>query len=114
MSLTRDARDHAAVIYYLKALEGLREAHLEKSIDGVEIPPDFWEKGEDAAVEWTKWEYFNLEVRRVFLHPDEAETLTDEEDFAARSTELAEMGAYETHRTLKGIPWVGHPDFEQS
>ena len=114
MSFTRDARDTAASIYYLKALEGLREAHLEKSINGEEIPADYWEKGEDAALEWTKFEFFNLKVRRMFLLAEKAETLTDEEDFAARSTELAEMGTYETHQILKGIPWVGHPDYDDS
>jgi hypothetical protein len=112
MSFARDARDTAASLYYVKALEGLREAHLEKSINGDEIPADYWEAGEDAALEWMKWEYFNLEVRRAFLPPERAESMTDEEDFGARSTELAEMAGYETHQILKGIPWVGHPEYE--
>ena len=114
MSFIRDARDTAASIYYLKALEGLRDNHLEKSIDDEDIPADYWEKGEEAALEWTKVEFFNLKARRIFFLPEKAEALTDEEDFAARSTELAEMGIYETHRILKGIPWVGHPDYDDS
>lgn len=114
MSFTRDARDTAASLYYQKALERLREAHLEKSINGEEIAADHWEKGEDAALEEMKSEFFNLEVRRVFFLAEKADALTDEEDFLARSTELIEMGSYEIHKTLKGIPWVGHPDFDDS
>lgn len=114
MSFTRDARDTAASIYYLKALEGLREAHLKNSIDGEEIPADFWEEGEEAALEWTKAEFFNLKARQLFLSPEKAESVSDEEDFAARSTEIAEMGSYETHLILRGIPWVGHPDYDDS
>lgn len=112
MSFTSDARDTAASIYYLKALEGLREAHLRQSIDGDDIPPDFWERGEQAALDWTKFEYFNPTVRQFFLPPGKANSLTDEEDFAGRSTQLAEMGTYETHRILKGIPWVGQPEYD--
>jgi len=114
MSFISDARDTAASIYYLKALEGLRENHLERSINGEELPVDFWEKGEDASLEWTKVEFFTLKARQIFFLPGKAEALTDEEDFAARSTELAEMGIYESHRILKGIPWVGHPDYDDS
>jgi len=112
MSFARDARDTAASLYYVKALEGLREAHLEKSINGEEITADYWEKGEEAALEWMKHEYFNREARRAFFLPEKAESMTDEEDFATRSTELAEMASYETHTILKGLPWVGHPDYE--
>jgi hypothetical protein len=112
MSFIRDARDTAASLFYQKALEGLREAHLEKSINGEEIAADFWRKGEDAALDAMKSEFFNLQVRRAFFLAEKAEALTDEEDFSARSTELMEMGTYEIHQILKEIPWVGHPDYD--
>ncbi|MFH1764449.1 MAG: hypothetical protein ABIF09_09680 [Gemmatimonadota bacterium] len=113
MSFTRDARDTASSFFYLKALEGLRESHLERAVNGEEIPADYWEKGEEDAVVKTKREFFTIEVRRIFLTPEKAEALTDEQDFEARSTELSEMGMFETHRALVRIPWVGHPDYAE-
>ncbi len=112
MSFTRDARDTASSFYYLKALDGLREAYIEKAINGDDLPEDFWERGEAEAVRLTKQEYFCLETRKIFLLSEKADALTDEEDFELRSSELSEMGMYESHRALVRIPWVGHPDFE--
>ncbi len=111
MSMTRDARDTASSFFYLKALEALREAHLDRATRGEELPAGYWEKGEEEAIQRTRQEFFTLEVRRLFLAPERAETLSDDEDFGLRSTELAEMATFETHRILAGIPWVGHPEY---
>jgi len=111
MSMSRDARDTASSFYYQRALEALRERHLERSLAGEELPPDYWERGEAEAMEATRREFFNLKARRIFM-PDGAEQMSDEEDFRARSTELMEMGMLETHRILTRIPWVGHPDYQ--
>ena len=111
MSMTRDARDTASSFFYLKSLEELRESHLERAIGGEILPSDYWEKGEENAIVQTRKEFFAVEVRRIFLTPEKAQTLTDDQDFEARSTVLAEMGMYEAHRALVRIPWVGHPDY---
>lgn len=111
MSVSRDARDTASALYYQKALEALRERHLARSLDGETLPSDFWDRGEAEALEATKREFFNLKARQIFL-PDRADSMTDDEDFRARATELMELGALETHRVLREIPWVGHPDHE--
>jgi len=111
MSMISDLRDTASSLYYLKALEALRERHLEMSLREEEVPADYWEKGEAEALAATKREFFNSRARRIFF-PEEAEDRTDDEDFRSRSTEMMEMGMLETHRILTGIPWVGHPDYQ--
>ena len=111
MSIMRDGRDTAASLFYLEQLNRLREEHLERVLRGETVPPDFWQQGEARVLEQTKREFFNRRLRDLFLAPAQAAALSDDQDFAARSTGLVEMGMLESHRALAKIPWVGHPDF---
>jgi hypothetical protein len=110
MSIMRDGRDTAASLFYLKCLDGLREEHLRRAARGEAIPPDFLPHGETQALERTKRECFTLLQRALFLPQEKVGTLTDDQDFDARSTRLVEMGMLESHRALTRIPWAGHPD----
>jgi hypothetical protein len=111
MSIMRDGRDTAASLFYLKCLDGLREEHLQRAARGESIPADFLAQGEVKALERTKRECFTRLQRALFLPPDKVGTLTDDQDFEARSTRLVEMGMLESHRALTKIPWAGHPEY---
>lgn len=114
MSMLRDARDAASTLFYLERLNDLRDAHLERSLRGEVLPPEFLDLGESDALAKMKAEFYCLEVRRLFLGTVKADAMTDAEDFSARSSVLAEFGVLQAHRILAGIPWVGHPDYQDS
>jgi len=114
MSIMRDGRDTAASLFYLKCLDGLREEHLQRAARGESIPADFFPQGEARALERTKRECFTKLQRALFLPPDKIGTLTDDQDFEARSTRLVEMGMLESHRALTKIPWAGQPEYRDS
>jgi hypothetical protein len=111
MSMTRDARDTAASFYYLELLQYLRDRHLERAARGQTIAPDYWTRGEAAALEEIRRQFYDADTRRIFMAPDKAAALNDAQDFEARSTKMVEMAMLETHRLLVQIPWVGHPDY---
>ncbi len=111
MSMTRDARDTMASLFYLERLDAVREIQLERGIQGEILPEDFFIRGERAALQETKKEYFTRIQRDIFLKPEKASELTDDQDFDARSTKLVEMAMLESHRTIVKIPWVGHPEY---
>ncbi len=111
MSMTRDARDTAASLYYLELLHYLRDTHLERVTRGQRVSADYWTRGEVAALEETRRQFYDAATRRMVLSPEKARALNDVQDFEARSTKLVEMAMLETHRILARIPWVGHPDY---
>ena len=112
MSLLRMARDLDASFYYGRRLEVLRERHLERSLNGEQLSKEYWEAGEREVLELTRREYFNSTARDLFFPPGTADSVSDDEDFAQRSTQLAEAMALDAHRALAAIPWVGHANFD--
>ena len=114
MSMTRDARDTAASLYYLELLQYLRDTHLDQVGRGRRVSPDYWNRGEAAALEETRRQFYDAATRRIFLSPEKARALNDVQDFEARSTKMVEMAMLETHRLLARIPWVGHPDYRDT
>jgi hypothetical protein len=112
--MIRDGRDTAASLHYLELLQYLRDAHLDRVSRGQSVSPDFWMRGEAAALNETRRQFYDAATRRMLLAPEKARSLTDAQDFEARSTKMVEMAMLETHRILARIPWVGHPDYRDT
>ena len=107
-----DARDIAAVIDFGRRLQELREMHLKRVIAGEKVPPDFWQKGEQGALEYVKRRYFSLKNRLNFMPKEKAEAVSDAQDFESRSSKLTEALTLESHKKLVAVPYVGHPDYK--
>jgi hypothetical protein len=104
-------RDAFALIYLDRKLGKLREEHLAAALKG-EVPgPDFWETGERRAFAEMRSKFFSRDAR-AFWRPREID-MQDEVDFASRKQQLGERAVAITHRQLKSLPYVGHPDHRE-
>lgn len=104
-----EGRDVMAVLFLEDRLSSLREACLERALDG--DPPDraFLRRGEREIVEELQRRFYNRELREI-VKPEEA-SISDDEDFDERTQTLAERALFESHRRLARIPYHGHPDY---
>ncbi|HVP47641.1 MAG TPA: hypothetical protein VMT32_13695 [Bryobacteraceae bacterium] len=104
-------RDASALIYLDRLLGELREEFLAAAMKG-EIPgPAFWETGERRAFAEMRSKFFSRDAR-AFWRPKEID-IPDVEDFASRTQRHGERALAMTHRKLKNLPYVGHPDYRE-
>lgn len=104
-----EGRDVMAVLFLEARLSELREAYLERALEGQPPDPGFWSEGEGAIRDELQRRFYNRDLRTV-VKPDDA-SMSDEEDFDERTQKLTEHALFETHRRLAAIPYHGHPDY---
>ncbi len=103
-------RDLMATIVFEKRLSVLREEYLERALSGDTPPPEFWEKGERAALQLVRERFYGPEVQAAMAgQKGSSGAATGFED---RTQKLVERGIVFSHRRLASLPHVGHPDFE--
>ncbi|MBZ5592583.1 MAG: hypothetical protein LAP39_10135 [Acidobacteriia bacterium] len=106
------ARDMLALSYFEKKLGELREDYILAAKKGVLPEPDFLESRERSIFRETQDKFYNREARSV-CNPNQADEVTDEQDFASRTQQIAERALFITHRKLAGIPFFGHPEYAE-
>ncbi|RLB38903.1 MAG: hypothetical protein DRH12_12215 [Deltaproteobacteria bacterium] len=105
-------RDIWAVLFLEDQLGKLREEHLRRCIEGPQPDESFLQTGEERIIQDVKNEFYNEKMRDV-VKPDDAQSLSDEEDYEKRSQKLMEAAILMTHKKLLSIPYVGDPNYKK-
>lgn len=110
--MLNEARDILGNMFLEDKLSRLREDFLERGREGHPPRPEDWAAGEQRIMEELQRRYYSR-TARAMVKPDEKETISDDEDFAARTQTLGERLAFFTHRQLAAIPCHGDPEFSE-
>lgn len=104
-------RDVLAVQFLERRLGEVRERQLRRALEG--HPPTKSELREEGErIHARMRELFYSEETRVLMGLEDAQDITDEEDFEGRSTLVAEQALFMTHERLLSIPFVGRSSVE--
>lgn len=98
--LLEAGRDTAAMFYLDTRLGALREAHVERVLEGESPPESFFPEGEGRVLE---------EVEARFYAGAAEESVGG--SFQDHSQKLVEYGVRWAHEILKGLPFVGQPEY---
>jgi hypothetical protein len=98
-------RDIQATIFLQRRLGQLREWQLEAAARGQTLPAEDVARREQDVVDEVSRNYYTR-AARLLIDAADADRLSDADDYARRTTQLAEHGIWAAHRRLLAIPML--------
>jgi hypothetical protein len=105
-------RDTAALIDFDKLLQGVREMQLGAIRDGLPMTKAQLDQAEAQAVGVARQAHYSLETRLMCMPPDQARSLTDQQDYEGRSNAESEACILDAHHRILSFPCVGSPEYD--